>query len=76
MNIEIVGSLLAAATYLLEKREYLTAVPGKGYFLRAVKHAALRRLLYAWRRRTVFLDPEDLLVAEQMTHPSRETVGD
>ena len=34
-------------------------MPGKAYFLRAVRHAALRRLLYAWRRYTVFLDPED-----------------
>jgi hypothetical protein len=59
LNIEIVGSLLAAATYLLEKREYLTAVPGKSYFLTAVKHTALRRLRYGWHRFTVFMDPED-----------------
>jgi hypothetical protein len=46
-------------TYLLEKRDYLTAVPGKAYFFQAVKHTALRRLRYAWHRYTVFLDPED-----------------
>jgi hypothetical protein len=53
-------------TYMLEKREYLTAVPSRSYFLRAVKHGALRRLRYAWHRYTVFMDPDDLLIAEQM----------
>jgi hypothetical protein len=57
--------------YLLEKREYLTAVPGKAYFLTAVKHTALRRLLYAGARYTVFMDSQALLIAEAMTHPRR-----
>jgi len=46
--------------YLLEKRDDLTAIPGKAYFLTAVRNGALRWLLYAWSRRTVVMDhPED-----------------
>lgn len=54
------------ALYLLEKREYLKDAPGEAYFLTAVKHTALRRLRYAWRRCTVLLDPGDLVIVEQM----------
>ncbi len=34
-------------TWLLEKRDYLPRTPGAAYFFTAVKHTALRRLLYA-----------------------------
>lgn len=57
--------------YLLEKRALLKDAPGRGYFLTAVKHGATRRLLYAWERLTVRMDPDALIIAEQMTHPSR-----
>ena len=57
--------------YLLEKRDYLRDAPGRGYFLTAVKHTALRRLLYAWARLVVAVDPETLVIIEQMTHLSR-----
>jgi hypothetical protein len=57
--------------YLLAKRDYLTAAPGAAYFLTAVKHTALRRLLSAWVRLVVAMDPEDLVTAEQVTHPAR-----
>ena len=56
---------------LLEKRDYLRDAPGEAYFLTAVKHTALRRLLYAWARYVVVVDPETLLLIEQMTHPAR-----
>jgi len=52
--------------YLLEKRDYLTALPGKAYFLTAVRNGALRLLIYAWHRYVIAMDPEDLLIAEQM----------
>jgi hypothetical protein len=51
---------------LLEKRDYLTAIPGKAYFFTAVRNTALRRLLYAWSRYVVAMDPGDLVIAEQM----------
>jgi len=34
-------------TWLLEKLDYLPRTPGAAYFFTAVKHTALRRLLYA-----------------------------
>src|SRR5439155_16839520 len=62
--------------YLLEKRDYLRDAPGRGYFLRAVKNTAVRRLLYAWSRYVVAMDPETLVIVEQMTHPSRSRSTD
>ena len=50
------------------KSHYLRDVPGAAYFITAVKHTALRRLLYAWARYVVAVDPETLLLIEQMTH--------
>jgi hypothetical protein len=52
--------------YLLEKREYLQRPPGETYFLKAVTRAALRTLLNAWARYRVAMDPQDLVIAEQM----------
>lgn len=52
--------------YLLEKRDFLTDIPGQAYFLTAVRNGALRVLVYAWHRYVVAMDPEDLLIAEQM----------
>jgi DNA-directed RNA polymerase specialized sigma24 family protein len=57
--------------YLLEKRDYLRDPPGAAYFFTAVRHAALRRLLYAWSRCVVAMDPETLVIAEEMTSPAR-----
>jgi DNA-directed RNA polymerase specialized sigma24 family protein len=57
--------------YLLEKRDYLRDAPGAAYFLTAVKNGALRRLLYASHRYTVFVDPETLVLIEAMAHPAR-----
>ena len=57
--------------WLLEKRDYLRDAPGAAYFLTAVKHTALRRLLYAWARLVVAVDPETLVIIEAMTHPAR-----
>jgi hypothetical protein len=54
--------------FLLAKRAHLKDTPGRRYFLKAVKHAALRRLLYAWERTTVAMDPDDLVLAEQATY--------
>lgn len=51
--------------YLLEKRDYLRFPPNEAYVLRAVKHGALRKLIYGWHRYTVAMDPEDLAIAEQ-----------
>lgn len=59
------GVVQDVVLYLLEKRNYLKTVPGKAYLLRAVKHTALRRLLSAAARYTVFMDPESLLIAER-----------
>jgi len=58
-------------TYLLEKRDYLPHTPGARYFFTAVKHTALRRLLYAWARYVVAVDPAMLILIEQIVHPSR-----
>jgi len=66
----------SVVVYLLERRDYLTAPPGEGYFLTAVRNTALRSLLYAWARFTVFMDPDDLIVAEQMMHPTRRARPD
>lgn len=55
-----------AVVYLLERRDYLRDVPGQAYFMRAVKHAALRQLRSAWHRYTAAMDPADLVVVEQM----------
>jgi hypothetical protein len=73
----ICGALFAedvvhdAALYLLVQRDYLRFVPGESYFMRAVKHGALRQLRSAWHRYTVLMDPEDLVIAEQMTFQGR-----
>ena len=57
--------------YLLERRDYLRAVPGAAYFLTAVRRTALRRL-QAWSsRHVVAMDPETLVIAEQMTFQGR-----
>src|SRR5262245_29858352 len=58
-------------TWLLEKRDYLPHTPGARYFFTAVKHTALRRLLYAWARYVVAVDPAMLVLIEQLLHPSR-----
>src|SRR5262247_2241569 len=49
-------------TWLLEKRDYLPHTPGARYFFTAVKHTALRRLLYAWARYVVAVDPAMLVL--------------
>jgi len=54
-----------AAVYLLVQREYLRFVPGEAYFMKAVRHGALRQLRSAWHRYTVAMDPVDLVLAEQ-----------
>jgi hypothetical protein len=51
---------------LLERRDYMCAVPGASDFRRAVWHVALRWKLYAWSRYVVSMEPDALLVAEQM----------
>lgn len=61
--------------YLLEKRPYLKDAPGRAYFLTAVKHTALRRLLYAWSRYVVAMDPETLVLAEQAMYDPTQPVG-
>lgn len=67
----ICGELLAedvvhdVTVALLEKRDYLSRAPGEAYFLTAVRHGALRKLLYAWARYTVAMDPDQVVYAEQ-----------
>lgn len=56
-------------TYLLERRAYLKSPPSARYFLKATRHGSLRRHRYAWSRYVLAMDPEDLVLAEQMTHP-------
>ena len=53
------------ALYLLEKKDYLTKVPGPAYFYTAVSRTAKRRHLYAWTKYVVAMDPETLVLAEQ-----------
>lgn len=62
--------------FLLRKRVYLKAHLGPAYFLTAVRNGALRKRLYAWARYVVAMDPEDLVIAEQMTHPARTRTSD
>jgi hypothetical protein len=58
-------------TYLLEHRDFLRQPPPPRYFLTAVRNTALRRLLYAWSRYVVAMDPEDLVLAEQAMEGQR-----
>ena len=54
-----------AAVYLLAQRDYLRFPPNEAYFLRAVKHGALRVLQAAWHRHVVAMDPVEIVMAEQ-----------
>jgi DNA-directed RNA polymerase specialized sigma24 family protein len=61
---------------LLEKRAYLRRHPDVGYLLLATRHTAIRRHLYAWAKRVVAMDPQDLRLAEQaMYQPSQPAMA-
>jgi DNA-directed RNA polymerase specialized sigma24 family protein len=54
--------------YLWRKRDLLKAPPGRAYLFKAVEHGAIRARTHAWARRVVAMDPEDVVLAEQMTY--------
>jgi hypothetical protein len=60
---DVVSDVVA---WLLEHRDYLQRTPGPAYFFQAVTNNALRRRLYAWARYVVAMDPETLVIVEQM----------
>jgi hypothetical protein len=48
--------------------------PTRAYFFRAVVHGAIRARTHAWTRYVVAMDPEVLVLAEQMTYDPTQRV--
>jgi DNA-directed RNA polymerase specialized sigma24 family protein len=55
-----------AFVYMLERRRYIQAVPGRAYLFQAVRHAALRRFIRYWSRTVLSCTVDELQSAEQV----------